>query len=60
MIISVSDPKWDKNTNEWVIIYTVKDITAGTYNQKVKTENLVSADRMHALILEAMAKQKGR
>lgn len=58
MILSVSDPVWNKSTRNWVLTYKVKDKLIGEYDQHVFTEALISAEMMRYLIVERMAKQK--
>ena len=49
-INTILPPKWNPQTREWIIDYTVIDENIGWYVQRVRCEALVSAQRYVELL----------
>jgi len=59
MILSVSEPTWDKSIRKWRIFYKVDDVDIGIYEQEIQAEALISIDRIQKELLQIMKKQRG-
>ena len=59
MILSVSEPTWDKSIRKWRIFYKVDDVDIGIYEQEIQAEALISIDRIQKDLLQIMKKQRG-
>ena len=60
MILSVSEPTWDKSIRKWRMFYKVNDVDIGIYEQEIQAEALISIDRIRNNLLQVMKKQEVR
>lgn len=60
MILSVSEPVWDKTIRKWRIFYKIDDKDVGVYEQEVQAEAKISADRARSAILQVMQKERSK